>query len=68
MTTAEYVQRVEELARARRYAEALELAGRLGPEMDDHLTLAQVRVLRVHLKHAAMVLDAAVPAGAPARH
>ena len=57
MTPEEYVRAVQELARRREYGPLIELAERCGPEVEDRLTAEQVRVLRVHLKHADMVMS-----------
>jgi hypothetical protein len=52
MTPDEYVSAVQELAQRREYASLIEFAERVGPEVEDRLTAEQVRILRVHLKHA----------------
>jgi hypothetical protein len=59
MTPEQYVRAVQELARRREYVLLIELAERYGPEVADRLTAEQVRVLRVHLKHADMVMSQA---------
>jgi hypothetical protein len=57
MTPEQYVRAVQELARRREYVLLIELAERYGPEVEDRLTAEQV--LRVHLKHADMVMSQA---------
>jgi hypothetical protein len=57
MTSEEYVGAVQELARRREYGPMIDFAERVGPEFEDQLTAEQVRVLRVHLKHADMVMS-----------
>jgi hypothetical protein len=59
MTPERYVGAVHELARRREYGPLIELAERYGPEVEDQLSAEQVRVLRVHLKHADMVTSRA---------
>lgn len=59
MTPEEYVSAVQGLARRREHSPLIELAERYGPEVEDGLTAEQVRILRVHLKHADMVASRA---------
>lgn len=59
MTPEEYVSAVQELARRREYGPLIDFAERVGPEVEDQLTAEQVRILRVHLKHADMVTSRA---------
>jgi hypothetical protein len=56
MTTEEYISTVQALAGRREYARLIDFAERVGPDVEDRLTAEQVRILRVHLKHADMVL------------
>ncbi len=57
MTPEEYVKAVQELARLRDYTSLIAFAERVGPGVEDELNAEQVRILRVHLKHADMVLS-----------
>jgi hypothetical protein len=57
MTPEEYVRSVQKLGRQRDYALMLALAERVGPGVEDQLDAEQVRILRVQLKHADMVLS-----------
>jgi len=57
MTPEEYVRAVQELSRHREYGPLIELAERVGPDLEGELTAEQIRILRVHLKHADMVLS-----------
>ena len=59
MTPKEYVSAVQELARRREYGLLIDFAERYGPEVEDQLSAEQVRILRVHLKHADMVTSGA---------
>jgi len=59
MTPEEYVQAVQEFSRRRAYGPLIVFAERHGPDVEDELTAEQVRILRVHLKHADMVLSEA---------
>ena len=56
MTPEEYVGIVQEFARQRDYAAMIAFVERVGPGVEDLLTAEHVRILRVHLKHADMVL------------
>lgn len=59
MTTATYIKAVQELARQREYVAMLQFVERYGPGIEDALSAEDVRVLRVYLKHADMVVSAA---------
>ena len=59
MTPEQYFSAVQELARRREYGPLIDFAERHGPEVEDQLSTEQVRVLRVHLKHADMVMSRA---------
>lgn len=59
MTPEEYVRSVQELGRRRDYSSLIAFVERVGPDVEDQLTAEQVRILRVHLKHADMVLSEA---------
>ena len=59
MTPEEYVSAVQELARRREHGPLIEFAERYGAEVEDRLNAEQVRILRVHLKHADMVTSEA---------
>ena len=56
MTPEEYVKAVQELARQRDYTSLIAFVERVGPDVEDQLNAEQVRILRVHLKHADMIL------------
>jgi hypothetical protein len=56
MTPEAYVKAVQHLAQRREYGPLIDFVERVGPTVEDHLTAEQVRILRVHLKHADMVL------------
>ena len=56
MTPEQYVRTVQDLAQRREYGPLIEFAERFGRDVEAQLTADQVRVLRVHLKHADMVL------------
>jgi hypothetical protein len=57
MTPEVYVGTVQELARQRDYAALIDFVERVGPGVEDQLTAEHVRILRVHLNHADMVLS-----------
>jgi hypothetical protein len=59
MTPEEYVHVAQEFAQRRDYASLIDFAERFGPEVEDRLTADQVRILRVHLKHADMITSKA---------
>jgi hypothetical protein len=56
VTPEQYVSIVQELARQRDYPALIAFVERVGPGVEDQLTAEHVRILRVHLKHADMVL------------
>ncbi len=59
MIAEEYVRIAQALARRRDYSQLIDFAERFGPKVEDQLSAEQVRILRVHLKHADMVLSKA---------
>lgn len=56
MTPERYVQEVQNLAERREYGPLLIFAERYGPDIEEQLTAEQLRILRVHMKHADMVM------------
>jgi len=67
MTPRQYIAKVERLASSKSYAELLELVDAWGPRVDDQLTAEDVRVLRILVKHAELVLTSTTSDVATAR-
>lgn len=57
MTPEDYVSTVQEFSRRREYGPLIDFVERVGPGLEDLLTAEQVRILRIHLKHADMILS-----------
>jgi hypothetical protein len=63
MTVEEYVGAIQQFAQRREYGPMIDFAERHGPEVEDQLTAEHVRILRVHLHHADMMISNEQPRG-----